>query len=154
MCRPDSTPTPADDGSTPAAGPGRPAAATGHAGQVTSPEGREQVDGAVRALAAAASLGPLVLGGARRRPRLGLPGEAHRDACRADRQVDEVRAMLAAGPGPPDVQPRVAASLVHLGLVARLAAPLVGAGLTTGVVSIACTSRPHRPFALPPAGRR
>lgn len=52
------------------------------------------------------------------------------------RRVDEVRVLLASGPGSPDVPIGVAASLVHLGLVARLLSPVVGAVLAAGIVPV------------------
>lgn len=46
--------------------------------------------------------------------------------------------MLAAGPGGPEPEPaEVVASLVHLGLVARLVSPLLGAALLVGVLPVA-----------------
>src|SRR5215203_3688645 len=50
------------------------------------------------------------------------------------RRVDDVRAVLAAAPGDPDVDLGVAASLAHLGLVARLLAPPLGAALVAGLL--------------------
>lgn len=52
-------------------------------------------------------------------------------------RVAEVRAVLAGGPGSPDVEARVAASIAHLGLVARLVSPLLGAALVTGLLPVA-----------------
>lgn len=51
-------------------------------------------------------------------------------------RTDEVHAVLAAGPGSPDVEPAVVASLTHLGLVARLVSPLLGAALMSGVLPV------------------
>jgi hypothetical protein len=51
--------------------------------------------------------------------------------------------MLAAGPGSPDVEVRVAASLLHLGLVARLLAPMLGAALVAGVLPVATGRQVH-----------
>ena len=48
-----------------------------------------------------------------------------------------VRLVLAGAPGAPDVEPRVAASLTHLGLVARLLSPVLGAALVAGAVPVA-----------------
>ncbi len=59
------------------------------------------------------------------------------------RRISDVRAALAAGPEVSDVDPRVAASIAHLGLVARLVSPLLGVALTGGVLPVA-----------PPAGVR
>jgi len=44
--------------------------------------------------------------------------------------------MLAAGPGSPRVESAVVASLVHLGLVARLVSPLLGAALLARVLPV------------------
>ncbi len=52
------------------------------------------------------------------------------------RRVREVRALLASGPGTPEVPARVAASIVHLGLIARLISPALGAALAAGVVPV------------------
>ncbi len=55
------------------------------------------------------------------------------------RRVEHLREYLAAGSGrsPADVQPRVAASVMHLGLVARLVSPWLGlAGLGRGLVVV------------------
>ena len=51
-----------------------------------------------------------------------------------EQRVTEVQRMLATGPTSPSVDRRVAASIVHLGLVARLLSPIVGAALVAGVV--------------------
>ena len=59
------------------------------------------------------------------------------------RRAAEVRAVLAAGPGSPDVAPAVVASLVHLGLVARLVAPPLGAALLSGVLPVAPVKQVH-----------
>lgn len=50
-------------------------------------------------------------------------------------RLDEVRARLAAGSGA-DPPVRVVASLIHLGLVARLVSPALGAALLTGVLPV------------------
>jgi ferric iron reductase protein FhuF len=52
-------------------------------------------------------------------------------------RIDDVRATLAAAPGAPDVDLRVAASLTHLGLVARLLSPVLGAALLRGALPVA-----------------
>ncbi|CCH87028.1 protein of unknown function [Modestobacter italicus] len=89
-----------------------------------------------RAFAAAAALGPFF-------QVAGRPGPDWTSwaALRADRQplrrrIDEVHAILAAGPGSPQVEPAVVASLVHLGLVSRLVSPLLGAALLAGVLPV------------------
>lgn len=54
-------------------------------------------------------------------------------------RVEDIRGYLAAGSGrdPGDVEPRVAASVMHLGLVARLLSPWLGlAGLDGGLVAV------------------
>lgn len=94
-----------------------------------------------RALAAAASLGAFF------RVDRAAPAGAitWAELCAGDRllvrRVAEVRASLAAGPGSPAVEPAVAASLTHLGLVARLVAPLLGAALVGGVLPVAPAER-------------
>jgi hypothetical protein len=52
------------------------------------------------------------------------------------RRVDDSRELLAAGPGAPDVPVRVVASVVHLGLVARLVSPPLGAALMSRVLPV------------------
>ena len=93
-----------------------------------------------RALAAAGSLGPFFAVDQHARPGwtswselVGTPGPF-------ERRVTEVRDVLGAGPGAPDVEPRVAASIAHLGLVARLVSPLFGAALATGLLPVAGAS--------------
>ncbi|MCV2491173.1 (2Fe-2S)-binding protein [Geodermatophilus sp. YIM 151500] len=74
-------------------------------------------------------------------------------------RVRQARELLAPVPGAPVVEPRVAASIVHLGLVARLLSPLLGAALVTGVLPVAAPDRVHLrptgshplPLALPGA---
>jgi ferric iron reductase protein FhuF len=66
-------------------------------------------------------------------------------------RVAEVRDVLAAGAGSPGVQPRVAASLAHLGLVARLVAPLLGAALVARVLPVTSSRQVHlRPVGSNP----
>ena len=94
-------------------------------------------------MAAAAALGPFF----RVDERLGQ-GWTSWAALSADsevlgRRVAEVRAVLAAGPGSPYVEPAVVASLTHLGLVARLVSPLLGAALLHGVLPVAPTEHVH-----------
>jgi ferric iron reductase protein FhuF len=59
------------------------------------------------------------------------------------RRAAEVRAVLAAGPGSPIPDPAVVASLTHLGLVARLVSPLLGAGLLGGVLPVTPVEHVH-----------
>ncbi|WP_232807083.1 (2Fe-2S)-binding protein [Geodermatophilus chilensis] len=88
-------------------------------------------------MAAAAALGPFF----RVDERLGQ-GWTSWAALNADgevlrRRAAEVRAVLAAGPGRPAPEPAVVASLTHLGLVARLVSPLLGAALLHGLLPVA-----------------
>jgi hypothetical protein len=93
------------------------------------------------ALAAAAGLGPFQAVAHAPDPDWTCWTSLTGDPAVLQRRVDEVRAVLAAGPGSPDVPPRVAASLVHLGLAARVLAPVVGAALLTGALPVA---EPHQ----------
>ncbi len=52
------------------------------------------------------------------------------------RRVEGARTLLTAGPGTPDVPCRVVASVVHLGLVARLLSPPLGAALISRVLPV------------------
>ena len=52
-------------------------------------------------------------------------------------RLTEVRGVLSAGPGAPAVEAAVGASIAHLGLVARLVAPVLGAALLTGTLPVA-----------------
>lgn len=65
------------------------------------------------------------------------------DAAALDRRLTEVRAILAAGPGAPAVERPVVASTVHLGLVARLVAPVLGAALLTGTLPVSPAASVH-----------
>jgi len=66
-------------------------------------------------------------------------------------RVHEVRTLLASGPGSPDVPVRVAASIVQLGLVARLLSPVLGAVLVAGVVPVVAAPSVHlRPLGSNP----
>ncbi len=81
------------------------------------------------------------------------------DAAVLGRRTAEVRAVLAAGPGRPAPEPAVVASLTHLGLVARLVSPLLGAALLRGVLPVVPVEQVHvrlaganpLPLALLPA---
>ena len=64
------------------------------------------------------------------------------------RRVDDARELLAAGPGAPDVPVRAVASVVHLGLVARLVSPPLGAALVSAVLPVL----PARSVHLHPVG--
>lgn len=59
------------------------------------------------------------------------------------RRVAEVGALLASGPGAPHVPARIAASIVQLGLVARLLSPVLGAALAAGVLPAVPADRVH-----------
>ncbi|MDP9430632.1 MAG: (2Fe-2S)-binding protein [Actinomycetota bacterium] len=89
-----------------------------------------------RALAAAAALGPFFR--VDERPGQGWTSWAAliADGRALGRRAAEVRTLLAAGPGRPDVEPAVVASITHLGLVARLLSPLLGAALVGGVLPV------------------
>ncbi|MGY1623053.1 (2Fe-2S)-binding protein [Geodermatophilus sp. SYSU D00965] len=114
---------------------------------------------AVEALAAAGALGPFFAVA----PEAG-PGwvswTALVDGGPLEQRIADVRAALAAAPGAPDVDRRVAASLAHLGLVARLLSPVLGAALVRGVLPVAAPEEVHLhlaganplPLALPAAG--
>ncbi len=60
-----------------------------------------------------------------------------------DQRVTEVERMLAAGPASPSVDPRVAPSIVHLGLMARLLSPILGAALVAWVLPTCPPGRVH-----------
>lgn len=60
-----------------------------------------------------------------------------------DGRVTEAAELLAAGPGSPSVERRVAASIVHLGLVARLISPPLGAALLCGELPATETTQVH-----------
>lgn len=89
-----------------------------------------------RALAAAGVLGPFFCVDERPGPDWTCWAALSADAEALRLRTDEVHAVLAAGPGSPDVEPGVVASLTHLGLVARLVSPLLGAALLSGVLPV------------------
>lgn len=95
------------------------------------------------ALATAAALGPF--SAVDPRPSTGWVSWARviEDPAVLEQRVTEVRRMLAAGPASPSVDRRVAASIVHLGLVARLLSPILGAALTAGVLPACPSGRVH-----------
>lgn len=98
---------------------------------------------AERALAAAAELGPFFRADAQPGPDWSSWAALTADPALLGRRVAEVRALLAAGPGSPDVAPTVVASLSHLGLVARLVAPPLGAALLSGGLPVAPIEQVH-----------
>lgn len=104
------------------------------------PHDRQSAD---RALAAAAELGPFFRVDARPGPDWTAWAALTADPEPLRRRVADVRAVLAAGPGSPQVQPAVVASLVHLGLVARLVSPLLGAALRAGVLPVTSLEHVH-----------
>ena len=93
------------------------------------------------ALAAAGRLGPFFRTDAR--PEAGWASWAAltADPVPLGRRAAEVAAVLAAGPDSVVVEPKVVASLVHLGLVARLVSPVLGAALVTGRLPLAPVDR-------------
>lgn len=58
-------------------------------------------------------------------------------------RLDEVGDVLRGAPGSPVVEESVVASITHLGLVARLCAPLLGAALLTGTLPVAPPGSVH-----------
>ena len=96
-----------------------------------------------RALEAAAELGPFFRADTQPGPDWSSWAALSADPALLTRRAAEVRAVLAAGPGSPDVDPAVVASLVHLGLVARLVAPPLGAALLSGVLPVAPVEQVH-----------
>jgi ferric iron reductase protein FhuF len=96
-----------------------------------------------RALAAAAEIGPFFQVDARPGPDWASWAALSADPELLVRRAAEVRAVLEAGPGGPEVEPAVVASLVHLGLVARLVSPVLGAALLTGVLPVAPVEQVH-----------
>jgi hypothetical protein len=118
---------------------------------VTGPPG-------VQVLAAAASLGPFFTVTANPGPDW-VTWAGLVDGDLLERRVADVRAALAAGPRTGDVELRIAASLAHLGLVARLLSPVLGAALLHGTLPVAAPEEVHLqlaganplPLALPAA---
>jgi hypothetical protein len=90
--------------------------------------------------------------------------ELTRDAESLTARIESVRGALAqsAGRPPEGIEPRVAASVAHLGLVARLLSPALGAAISDGIVpDLALETawwqpvlgRPF-PLCLPASGQR
>ncbi|WP_137161592.1 (2Fe-2S)-binding protein [Blastococcus sp. CCUG 61487] len=117
-------------------------------------------DAAARvALAAAAELGPFFSTS----PDAGTDwitwAQLTGDADVLERRLAEVRGILSAGPGAPAVERTVVGSTVHLGLVARLVAPVLGAALLTGTLPVSTAASVHLqlsgtnplPLAIPQA---
>ena len=107
---------------------------------MTRGDGVREVEDGGRALAAAGSLGPFFAVEREARPGWTSWRELVETPGPLERRVAEVRRVLATGPGAPDVEPRVAASIAHLGLVARLVSPVFGAALATGLLPVAGAS--------------
>ena len=89
---------------------------------------------AEEALAAAAELGPFSAVTPLSSPGWVSWARVTEDPTVLEQRVTEVQRMLATGPTSPSVDRRVAASIVHLGLVARLLSPVLGAALVAGVL--------------------
>lgn len=86
------------------------------------------------ALAAAAALGPFSAVDPRPSPGWVSWARLVADPAVFEQRVTEVRRLLVAGPAPPSVDPRVVASIAHLGLVARLLSPVLGAAVVAGIL--------------------
>ncbi len=96
-----------------------------------------------RSLVAAGALGPFFRVDERSGPDWTCWAALSADAKALRFRTDVVHAVLAAGNGVPDVEPRVVASLTHLGLVARLVSPLLGATLLSGVLPVTPVENVH-----------
>ena len=96
-----------------------------------------------RSLAAAGALGPFFRVDERPGPDWTCWAALSADAKALRLRADEIHAVLAAGPGAPDVEPAVVASLTHLGLVARLVSPLLGAALLSGALPVTPVENVH-----------
>ncbi|MBN1093214.1 (2Fe-2S)-binding protein [Blastococcus sp. TML/M2B] len=95
------------------------------------------------ALAAAADLGPFFATSPDAGPDWVTWDRLTADPAVLGGRLAEVRTVLAGGPGSPAVDPVVGASIAHLGLVARLVAPVLGAALLTGTLPVSATSSVH-----------
>lgn len=96
-----------------------------------------------RSLVAAGALGPFFRVDERSGPDWTCWAALSAGAKALSLRTDEVHAVLSAGPGSPDVEPAVVASLTHLGLVARLVSPLLGAALLSGMLPVAPVEGVH-----------
>ena len=96
-----------------------------------------------QALAAAGELGPFFRIDARPEPDWTSWATLTSDTEVLGRRAAEVRAVLASGPGSPAPEAAVVASLTHLGLVARVVSPLLGAALLRGVLPVAPIEQVH-----------
>ena len=104
---------------------------------------RSSQDGTAAPLVAGSVLGPWYAAAPRPGPGWVSWATLTDDPVVLRRRVAEVRALLAAGPGSPDLEPRVAASLVHLGLAARLLSPVLGGALVARALPVATTRQVH-----------
>ncbi len=95
------------------------------------------------ALTAAADLGPFFATAPSAEPGWAAWSELTGDAAVLDQRLTEVRRGLSAGPGSPPPETSVVASITHLGLVARLVAPVLGAALLTGTLPVAPAGSVH-----------
>lgn len=114
-----------------------------HADHVSrSPEDRRAGE-ATAALAAARDLGPFF----EVDPAPGADwiswAEVLESPAAVQQRVAEVHAVVGAGPGSPKVEDRVSASLAHLGLVARLLSPVLGAALVGEVLPVSPAPQVH-----------
>jgi hypothetical protein len=110
-------------------------------------DGAVRNSAAARALSAAGPLGPFFAVDAAPGPGW-VTWAALVEGGPLEQRIADVRAVLAAAPGAPDVDRRVAASLTHLGLVARLLSPVLGAALVRGALPVAAPEE----VLLRPAG--
>ena len=116
---------------------------------MTRPPPSDATGGADAALAAAQALGPWF--GVVREAGVGWISwlELVQHAGGLDRRVTEAEELLAAGPGSPHVERRVAASIVHLGLVARVISPPLGAAVVCGELPVAEAAQIHLDLSGP-----
>lgn len=97
---------------------------------------------AAKALAEADSLGPFFAVSATAEPTWASWVDLI-DGPALDTRICDVTTTLTSGSGSTTVDPRIAASITHLGLVARLLSPLLGAALTSGVLPVVDPSEVH-----------
>lgn len=98
---------------------------------------------AEEALAAAAELGPFSAVDPFPSPGWVSWARLVEDSTVLEQRVTEVQRVLASGPASPPVDARVAASIVHLGLVARLLSPILGTALVARVLPACPPGRVH-----------
>ena len=114
-----------------------------HADHVSRSPEDQRVREATAALAAARNLGPFFEVDPAPAPDWTSWAEILESPAAVQQRVAEVRAVVGAGPGAPVVEDRVAASLAHLGLVARLLSPVLGAALVGGVLPVSPAPQVH-----------